>query len=558
MTRTAAKQDYILSVRDLRVKTRDANGEEILKGISFDIRPGEVMCLVGESGSGKSVTSLVAMDLLPKEELVATAGEVLLNGEDILHAKPTRTRALRGLEMAMIFQEPMTALNPVLKIGLQLDEVFRAHKKLGAKARRQMVLDALDSVRLPDPERIYDSYPHQLSGGQRQRVMIAMALALKPKLLIADEPTTALDVTTQKQILNLIRELQREQQTAVLFITHDMGVVVDIADSVCVMRKGEIVEHGSVDAVLGNPQADYTRDLLSAVPSLVPRPQNAALSPAPVIEVKGLHKEFVIGSTFGRLFGRASHSVHAVKEASFALQKGRTLGIVGESGSGKSTVARCLLRLEDPTGGQILIKGEDIAGLSGQRALAPARRTVQMVFQDPNRSLNPRIRIGDSLIEGALNLGESRASALKRAGELLEVVGLSKSVLNRYPHQFSGGQRQRLAIARALIMEPDVIVADEAVSALDVTVQAQVLDLFAEIQKRRNLAMLFITHDLRVAAQVCDEVMVMRRGEVVEIGAAADVLANPLHEYTKALIDAVPGLGWDFERGRRIEREEVV
>ncbi|WP_336810824.1 ABC transporter ATP-binding protein [Bosea sp. MMO-172] len=548
---TAATQP-VLSVRDLKVATRGRQPSDILKGISFDIHPGETLCLVGESGSGKSVTSLVAMDLLPRDELRATAGTVRLNGEDILTATPARTKALRGAEMAMIFQEPMTALNPVLTIGLQMDEVYWAHTQMRPKERREAALAAFESVHLPDPARIYDSYPHQLSGGQRQRVMIAMALALKPKLLIADEPTTALDVTTQKQILSLIRELQDKQNTAVLFITHDMGVVVDIADRVCVMRRGEIVETGPVEQVLSRPREDYTRDLLQSVPSLTPRAPRVSSGGEIVLEINNLEKTFSFGSLLGKLMGRESRSVRAVKDVSFGLARGRTLGIVGESGSGKSTVARCLMRLEHPTGGEIRVNGQDIANLQGQQALAPARRRVQMVFQDPNRSLNPRLRIGESLIEGPLNLGEDRETALKRAGELMEVVGLPSSSLERFPHQFSGGQRQRIAIARALMMEPEVIVADEAVSALDVSVQAQVLALLAEIQERRNLAVLFITHDLRVAAQICDEVMVMQRGSVVEMGPAAEVLGRPSHEYTRALINAAPGRDWDFAAGRRI------
>ncbi|WP_323718441.1 ABC transporter ATP-binding protein [Paracoccus aminovorans] len=542
----------VLSIRDLRVSTCGRAPVEILKGIGFDIAAGETVCLVGESGSGKSVTSLVTMDLLPQGELRTTGGSVLLSGEDILTATPARTKTLRGADMAMIFQEPMTALNPVLKIGLQMDEVYQTHRKMRPAERRQAALDMFASVHLPDPARIYDSYPHQLSGGQRQRVMIAMALALKPKLLIADEPTTALDVTTQKQILTLIHELQEQQDTAVLFITHDMGVVADIADRVCVMRHGEMVETGPVDQVLARPSQPYTQALLRAVPSLTPRAARAGKDGPAVIEVRSLEKVFEIGSLPARLLGRAPHRVQAVDTVNFTLSRGRTLGIVGESGSGKSTVARCVLRLEDPTSGEIVIDGQDIARLQGARALAPARRRVQMVFQDPNRSLNPRLRIADSMIEGPLNLGESRASALERAGELIEVVGLPRTSLRRFPHQFSGGQRQRIAIARALMMDPEVIVADEAVSALDVSVQAQVLELLADLQARRDLAILFITHDLRVAAQICDEVMVMRRGSVVEHGAAAEVLAHPRDDYTRALIAAAPGRDWDFATGQRL------
>ncbi|MDH5858697.1 ABC transporter ATP-binding protein [Lampropedia aestuarii] len=552
MKQTLDSAAPVLSVRDLQVQTRGQRATEILRGVSFDIHPGETVCLVGESGSGKSVTSLVTMGLLPKQELETTAGTVLLNGENILNASPARTRSLRASTMAMIFQEPMTALNPVLPIGLQMDEVYAAHTRMRPSERKAAALAAFDSVHLPDPKRIYDSYAHQLSGGQRQRVMIAMALALRPRLLIADEPTTALDVTTQKQILSLIRELQAEQGTAVLFITHDMGVVVDIADRVCVMRKGAVVESGPVGSVLSSPQEDYTRALLQAVPSLIPRPSRAAAPANSVLDVQGLHKRFATRSLVDRLLARPGHSVQAVDGVAFSLQRGRTLGIVGESGSGKSTVARCVMRLEDPSEGAIVVNGQDIAKLQGIKPLATARRSVQMVFQDPNRSLNPRLRILESLIEGPLNTGEERASAERRAGDLLETVGLPRASLERFPHQFSGGQRQRIAIARALMMNPDVIVADEAVSALDVSVQAQVLALLAQVQQQRDVALLFITHDLRVAAQICDDVMVMRKGQVVEYGPASEVLSQPREQYTRDLIDAAPGRDWDFAHGQRI------
>jgi peptide/nickel transport system ATP-binding protein len=451
----------------------------------------------------------------------------------------------------------MTALNPVLPIGLQMDEVYCAHTRMRPAERKAAALSAFSSVQLPDPERLYASYPHQLSGGQRQRVMIAMALALRPKLLIADEPTTALDVTTQKQILSLIRKLQTEQGTAVLFITHDMGVVVDIADRVCVMRRGNLEESGSVQDVLSRPQKDYTKDLLRAVPSLSPRAARHTAERKPVLEVKGLHKRFEMRSALSRLLGRPGHEVHAVRDVQFDLLRGRTLGIVGESGSGKSTVARCVLRLEDPSDGHIVVNGQDIARLRHNRELARARMSVQMVFQDPNRSLNPRLRIVESMIEGPLNTGEDRESAVSRAGELLETVGLPRNSLDRFPHQFSGGQRQRIAIARALMMNPDVIVADEAVSALDVSIQAQVLELLADIQSRRNLALLFITHDLRVAAQICDEIMVMQRGKVVEYGAASEIFQTPREQYTRDLINAAPGRDWDFAHGRRLAGESI-
>ncbi|UYF99650.1 ABC transporter ATP-binding protein [Halomonas sp. GD1P12] len=535
----------VLSVDQLIVDTTDKTPKRILKSVSFDIHAGETLCLVGESGSGKSVSSLTAMGLLPKRSLIATGGRITLDGESLLEATPKRLSQLRGSRMAMIFQEPMTALNPVLSVGKQLDEVLACHTSLSGAERFAQVLDALAQVHLPDIERIYHSFPHQLSGGQRQRIMIAMALLLKPRLLIADEPTTALDVTTQHQILKLIRELQERHGTAVLFITHDMGVVVDIADRVCVMKTGEIVETGPVRDVLGRPQHAYTRRLLEAVPSLTPRPARPIKSERRVLGVTELHKEFAPKRGLLGFLKPRRAATHAVNDVSFELQAGRTLGIVGESGSGKSTLARCVMRLITPTGGTVRVNGQDIAALRS-RSLKPHRGRIQMVFQDPYRSLNPRLTIGQSLTEGPTNYGKPYREALARARELLELVGLPADAIERYPHQFSGGQRQRIAIARALAMEPDVIVADEAVSALDVSVQAQVLALLDDIQERLGVAVLFITHDLRVAAQICDDVLVMQRGQVVEYGPAEQVLGNPRADYTRQLIEVAPGRSWDF------------
>ncbi|KHJ66245.1 microcin ABC transporter ATP-binding protein [Pantoea rodasii] len=545
----SAHQD-VLHVEHLSVST--AQGAPILQDISFAIRPGETLCLVGESGSGKSVTSLATLGLLPKGALQVQSGSIWLNGEDVLQVTTRRRKALRGSHMAMIFQEPMTALNPVLTVGRQIDEVLQAHTGLSAAKRHTRVMEALSQVHLPDIARIYRAYPHQLSGGQRQRIMIAMALVLEPRLLIADEPTTALDVTTQKQILKLIRELQQKLGTAVLFITHDMGVVVDIADRVCVMRKGKVVETGTVEQVLSQPKEAYTQALLAAVPGLTPRAARPPISAQVVLDVVELGKTFTAKGGALSWLNRRRPGTRALHDVTFSLKRGRTLGIVGESGSGKSTMARCVMRLITPDAGAIRVTGNDISELSSA-GLKPHRKRIQMVFQDPNRSLNPKISIGKSLVEGPMNHGVSYAQAWQRGKELLEMVGLPADAIDRYPHQFSGGQRQRIAIARALAMEPDVIVADEAVSALDVSVQAQVLQLLDDIQQRMGVAILFITHDLRVAAELCDDVLVMQRGEVVEYGAASEVLVSPQHPYTQQLMGAVPGKGWDFATGRRAE-----
>ncbi|MFJ4142757.1 ABC transporter ATP-binding protein [Pseudomonas sp. NPDC089734] len=543
-------RDIVLDVDNLSIATDD--GKPILQDISFHIRAGETLCLVGESGSGKSVTSLATLGLLPRDALKVSAGRIALEGEDVLAVSNHRLKSLRGSRMAMIFQEPMTALNPVLSVGRQIDEVLQTHTDLNAGQRRARVLQALDDVHLPDIERIHDAYPHQLSGGQRQRIMIAMALVLEPRLLIADEPTTALDVTTQQQILKLIRELQQRHGTAVLFITHDMGVVVDIADRVCVMRQGRVVESGTVDEVLSRPQEDYTRLLLAAVPALKPRPSRDEISPQVVLDVSELGKTYPAAGGALSWFGKKREGTRAVHDVSFTLKRGRTLGIVGESGSGKSTVARCVMRLLEPGQGCIRVTGKDISELS-TAGLKPHRKRIQMIFQDPNRSLNPRISIGRSLVEGPMNHGVPFDRAWEQGVRLLELVGLPADAIERYPHQFSGGQRQRIAIARALAMEPDVIVADEAVSALDVSVQAQVLALLDDIQERLGVAILFITHDLRVAAQLCDDVLVMQHGQVVEYGPAAEVLVSPRQAYTRQLMDAVPGKVWDFATGQRIQ-----
>ncbi|QKH36680.1 ABC transporter ATP-binding protein [Achromobacter pestifer] len=538
----------ILAIRNLSVEVAGA-GNRVVRNLSLDVHAGETVCVVGESGSGKSVTSLAVMGLLPPGVLGVSAGSIRVEGEDVVSATQRRLREMRATRMAMVFQEPMTALNPVHTVGKQVDEVLRLHRKqMSAAERRAKVLDMFQSVHLPDVERIFEAYPHQLSGGQRQRIVIAMALILEPKLLIADEPTTALDVTTQKQILALIKELQVKHQTAVLFITHDFGVVAEISDRIVVMNRGDLIESGTRNEILAEPKQSYTRRLVSSVPSLVPSRREAP-SGMPVLHVKGLGRTY---GTKSSLFSRqTARSVIAATDVNLTLRKGEILGIVGESGSGKSTVARCIVRLIEPTAGHMMMGGEDLSTLSGS-ALRPVRRRIQIVFQDPYRSLNPRRTVGESIIEGLLNFGVAREQALKRAGETLSVVGLSPDAMRRYPHQFSGGQRQRICIARALVMDPEILVADEAVSALDVSVQAQVLELLEQVRQRTGVGVLFITHDLRVAAQICDTIMVMQRGKVVETGSAETVLTEPRHEYTRALIDAAPGRDWDFRNFRPV------
>jgi peptide/nickel transport system ATP-binding protein len=535
--------DITLDARGLSIALpKDGDRLFAVEKVSLQVQAGEIVCLVGESGSGKSVIAQGVMGLLPPA-LKAVAGEVRLLGEDVLMVDEARLRQLRCTKMSMIFQEPMTALNPVMSCGEQIDEVLREHTNLDAAARKQRIIAILEQVRMPDPQRMYAAYPHQLSGGQRQRIMIAMALVLEPALLIADEPTTALDVTTQAQILKLIKDLQREKGTAVLFITHDFGVVAEIADRVAVLRLGELVEMGPTREILTRPQHAYTRMLISAVPSMTPRHRSRDAAAKPTLTVQALSKTYADRALF-----RRTHVVPAAADVSFEIRRGEALGIVGESGSGKSTVARCIARLIDPTSGEIYLARDELAKLS-RRRLREHRRRIQIVFQDPYRSLNPRRRVGDSIIEGPVNYGMKREDAMERARGLMSLVRLDPTSLDRYPHQFSGGQRQRICIARALAMEPELLIADEAVSALDVSVQAQVLELIDSLRQRLNLAVLFITHDLRVAAQVCDTVAVMHRGHIVEHGPIAEVFQAPKHEYTQALLAAAPGRDWQFGGG---------
>ncbi|MBN9409948.1 MAG: ABC transporter ATP-binding protein [Burkholderiales bacterium] len=530
----------VLEIRDLHV-TLPGQGDRryAVENVSFTVGPREIVCIVGESGSGKSVTASAVMGLLPQGVLTLERGQILLQGQDITHATLPVLQKLRGNRMTMVFQEPMTALNPLMRVGDQIAEVLQFHDaSLGGAQVAQRVLGLLDDVRLPTPDTLRHAYPHQLSGGQRQRVMIAMALAMEPSLIIADEPTTALDVTSQAQVLRLLNELRGRYASSVLFITHDFDVVREIADRVIVMQSGRIVEAGPAAQVLRAPCHPYTQKLLASVPdgSFRAGTLQAGKKSGAVLRVEDLHVRFETGS----LFKSRRRVVHAVAGVSLELARGETLGIVGESGSGKTTLGRCLARFARPTAGRVLVEGEDITAMSAAEWRRRCQR-VQMVFQDPFRSFNPRLTIGRALAEGPMNFGEQRGRVHERMMRMLELVSLDASAVGRYPHEFSGGQRQRLSIARALMMEPDILVADEAVSALDVSVQAQILDLLEDIRRQLNLSMVFITHDLRVAARLSHRIAVMQRGHVVELGPAEQVFNRPQHPYTQELLAAVPG-----------------
>jgi peptide/nickel transport system ATP-binding protein len=487
-----------------------------LASVSLSLAEGETLCVVGESGSGKSVLASAILRLLPPG-LSPTSGQIRLCGVNLLGLSESEMRRLRGSRIGMVFQDPMAALNPLQTIGAQIGEMFRLHRPLPRLKMRASVLSLLEEVGLPQPDRAMGAYPHQLSGGQRQRAMIAMALALEPPLLIADEPTTALDVTTQARILALLRALQRRRGTGLLFITHDFGVVAQIADRVTVMQTGRIVEQGHASEILRAPSAPYTRLLLASVPALRPGTQPLVDGPS-LLRVKNVSKRY------------DPRLPPALRDVSLCLPRGASLGIVGESGSGKSTLARCIVGLLQPDSGSIMVDGEK-----------PSPLGIQMVFQDPFASLNPRRRVGDLVAQGPVAVGESRARARARAERLLGLVGLPPAAMGRFPHEFSGGQIQRIALARALALEPKVLVADEPVSALDVLVQAQVLELLATLRKRLGLSLLFITHDLRVAAMMCDRVAVMQGGLVVEHGPTAEVFTTPQHEYTRTLLASVLG-----------------
>ncbi|MBB3571242.1 ABC transporter ATP-binding protein [Rhizobium sp. BK491] len=538
----------VLSVRNLSVDARTPEGlKRILDDVSFDLEPGRTLCLAGESGSGKSVTSLSIMGLLPKASLKVAAGEILLEGRNIVGIPHRALRQIRGGEVAMIFQEPMTSLNPVMTIGAQLVEAIREHQADTADDAAKIAKSMLDAVHINDAAKRLTQYPHELSGGMRQRVMIAMALSCRPKVLIADEPTTALDVTVQAQILTLMRELRDEFNTSILLITHDMGVVAEMADRVAIMQHGRIVEQGDALDVFGKPSQAYTRELLAAVPRLgthagtdePPRVSNASVvvTPAtPIVEVEKLSVTY--GGKRG-LFGKAKTAAPTVNEVSFTIKAGQTLGLVGESGSGKSTTGKAILNLIG-FAGSVKIEGREVHGLSGAK-MQPVRRAAQMIFQDPYASLDPRMSIGSAIAEPLVIHNVGNASERKdRVAALLKRVGLTADAASRYPHEFSGGQRQRICIARALALEPKLIVADESVAALDVSVRARVLDLMLELQEQMGLAYLFISHDMAVIEKMSHHVAVMRSGKIVEMGTRRQVFENPSDDYTRNLMAAVP------------------
>ncbi len=530
----------ILSVKALTVDLpRNMERKHAVQDISFDLMPGEILCIIGESGSGKSVVANTIMGLL-SSAIRVSAGSILYKGTDLLKASESELRALRGRAVSIIFQDPLSALNPLMTIGDQIAEVMEAHKVGTSASRAAKVLDLLADVGLPDPVLLQHQYPFRLSGGQRQRVMIAMALALDPDVLIADEPTTALDVTTQAQILELIRDIQRRKNMSVMFITHDFGVVAEIADRVIVMEKGHLVEQGSAAEVLNHPQHPYTQRLVAAVPHMREADRETAGETPVVLEVQNLQKTYHVSSG---LFSKA-RTVHAVNDVSFTIRKGHTLGVVGESGSGKSSLGRILLKLLDADSGHILFDGQDIVPLS-QDAFRPHRPYIQMIFQDPFASLNPRFTIGLILTAGPVAHGVSIKEARAKALRMLKMVGLDEGAYDRYPHEFSGGQRQRVGIARALMFDPLLLVADEPVSALDVSIQAQILELLHRIQQETKVAMIFITHDLRVASQICDEVAVMYKGSIVEQGPPSQIFRKPTHDYTAKLVSAIPGAEWE-------------
>ncbi len=530
----STQREYSLRARNLRV-TLAQSGEPILKGVSFELKPGRIFALVGESGSGKSVTSLACLRLLP-EALAIAGGEVEADGVNLFALPEARMQELRGRRVAMIFQNAMTALNPVQTVGEQVSETLRLHTRLRGRDLRRRVAQLFAEVGIPESERRYGFFPHQLSGGQQQRVMIAMALACEPEVLIADEPTTALDVTIQEQVLQLIRELTRSRRLAVLLITHDMGVVRHTADEVAVMYRGEIIEQAPVEDFFHRPQQDYSRRLIAALPDLSRFREPAGAEP--LLELDEVKVYFPI--RHGVLQRVVDHT-RAVDGVSLAIGRGETFALVGESGSGKSTLGRAILNLEPTAGGEVRFGGVPINTL-GRRAMLPYRRRIQVIFQNPYSSMNPRLTVGEIIAEGmvSLGLGLTEAERQARILELLERVQLDSGYVGRYPHEFSGGQLQRIAIARALAVKPELIICDEPTSALDVSIRAEVLDLLRELQREFGVSYLFITHDLSIVPGLAHRVGVMREGRLVEQGSAEQILTAPRHEYTRALLEAVP------------------
>ena len=560
----------LLSIQDLTVKFQTQ--EELItavNNVSFDIPKGKTVGLVGESGSGKSVTSLATMGLIPMPPGQITNGKILFNGDDLLQKSEREMRKIRGNRISMIFQEPMTALNPVFRIGSQISEVLRLHKGMSKKQAWNYSIDLLNQVGIPDPKNKIRAYPHEMSGGQKQRVMIAMAIACEPDLLICDEPTTALDVTIQKQVLELMLDLQEKYHMGMLFITHDLGVIADLADDVVVMYRSNIVEQNHVNNIFKNPKHPYTKGLIACRPMLdgnpkrlltvsdfmnedgtereVPaekyepmaKPNKSDIDKHPVLlEVNNLKTWFPVK---GGLFGRVQRHVKAVDDVSFVVHKGETLGLVGESGCGKTTLGRTILRLQEATSGDVVYEGINIMQQNKEQ-MRKLRSRMQIIFQDPYSSLNPRMTIGDIITEPMTihNIGNSKKERFARAQELMAKVDLKPQHLNRYPHEFSGGQRQRICIARAIGVEPDFIICDESVSALDVSVQAQVLNLLQDLQQDMHLTYIFISHDLSVVNYISDRVGVMNQGKIVELDTAENIYKNPQREYTKRLLDAIP------------------
>jgi len=572
----------LLSIENLSVDfITEQQVTNAVKNISLQVNRGEILGVVGESGSGKSVTSLAILQLLPQPPANYKNGRIIFHEQDslpvnLVGANSRLIRAIRGSKIAMIFQEPMTSLNPVMNCGKQVMEALLIHKKISSADARKQTIEWFEKVKLPEPEKIFSRYPHELSGGQKQRVMIAMAMCCHPSLLICDEPTTALDVTVQKTILNLIRELQQQENMGVIFITHDLGVVAEIADRVAIMYKGEIVEQNTAFNIFNNPQNSYTKALIACRPAQHPkneslptvsdfmgiegRTDNPEDQGRKVVENKRhevsndhtqerndsiVRVENLVVKFAGKLnlFGKPKSYFTAVDDVSFEIFKGETLGLVGESGCGKTTLGRALLCLIEPTSGKITYNNSNISGLSKEQ-LIDLRKEVQLIFQDPYSSLNPRLTIGDAIAEPMKVTGIEKniRERKKKVADLLERVSLSPAMINRYPHEFSGGQRQRIVIARALSMNPGFIVCDESVSALDVSVQAQVLNLLNELKRELGLTMLFISHDLSVIRYMCDRIMVMKKGKIIEAGAAEDVYYRPRNSYTKELIEAVPSI----------------